>query len=617
MTRTLAAAVVFLSLLAADATGALAGPDARAEPALAAWAVDAAGLVTVDGGAAHRGDLAAVALNAPVSEITVTASGDGYWLLGADGGVFAFGDAAFHGSTGGLPLNAPVRSMATTPTGAGYWLVAADGGVFAFGDAAFHGSMGGRSLNQPIVAMAPTASGGGYWLIGADGGTFAFGDAGFHGSTGGGEPGAPVVAMTPTPSGEGYWLLDADGAVHPFGDAGGHGGVPPGGGAPLDLAPTADGAGYWIASADAVHAFGSAPPVAPDLGTGRVDVALRTAAAVPLGDDPNGLGPVDARPGPPVTIPPPPSPPEPMPVGPRFGDADTPTAEARLARRSDVLWMGTFDHDGDWWQEHGVSGTMGPQDGRGTLDGRRLDDLPAPPGGHGDALRIRFNPDGLDPRAYEARFGARYHQTTDRMGLDPDGLHDVYFRYRVYVPDDFGCDDVGGKLPGLAGNPRASEHPGSGSGGGDYHEDAWSGRLMWRSNCAVNGYFYVYRVGSHRMEDTRRADGRYVGMGPLLTLPDGSPNRLRTGEWNTFEIRYRMNTPNQVDGTIDVWMNGIHSLDVDRVQFYGPSQQRHDRGANVIRMDAFYGGPEGVARPTELWFDDIVLATRPIGLRTD
>ena len=54
------------------------------------------------------------------------------------------------------------------------------------------------------------------------------------------------------------------------------------------------------------------------------------------------------------------------------------------------------------------------------------------------------------------------------MGMPVEHEDELYFRYRVFVPKDFGCDDVGGKLPGLAGNPNASAHPGSGSGGGKY-----------------------------------------------------------------------------------------------------------------------------------------------------
>ena len=53
-----------------------------------------------------------------------------------------------------MRLNAPVTGMAPTVSGDGYWLVATDGGIFTFGNAAFLGSMGGSHLNQPMNGMA-------------------------------------------------------------------------------------------------------------------------------------------------------------------------------------------------------------------------------------------------------------------------------------------------------------------------------------------------------------------------------------------------------------------------------------------------------------------------------
>lgn len=37
-------------------------------------------------------------LNAPITAIAATPSGDGYWLLGEDGGIFTYGDANYRGS---------------------------------------------------------------------------------------------------------------------------------------------------------------------------------------------------------------------------------------------------------------------------------------------------------------------------------------------------------------------------------------------------------------------------------------------------------------------------------------------------------------------------------------
>jgi hypothetical protein len=182
-------------------------------------AARASGQVVASGGIAHRGDLAGVALRAPITGVLSTPSGRGYWLVGADGGIFAFGDARFLGSMGAQRLTRPVVGIVGTPAGAGYWLVASDGGIFAFGDARFAGSAGGLPLTSPIVGMTATPTGNGYWMAAADGGIFAFGGAAFRGSMVGRGLTTSVMALTRSASGSGYALVAADGGLFTFGDA--------------------------------------------------------------------------------------------------------------------------------------------------------------------------------------------------------------------------------------------------------------------------------------------------------------------------------------------------------------------------------------------------------------
>jgi hypothetical protein len=153
---------------------------AAAAPGDGQWMVTATGTVlAVD--APHLGDLAGMALRAPIVGMAAAPSGVGYWLVASDGGVFAFGSAPFLGSTGAIRLNRPIVGMAAAPSGVGYWLVASDGGVFAFGAAPFFGSAGALTLNAPITGIAAHHDGLGYWLVARDGGVFAFGRAPFHG----------------------------------------------------------------------------------------------------------------------------------------------------------------------------------------------------------------------------------------------------------------------------------------------------------------------------------------------------------------------------------------------------------------------------------------------------
>ncbi len=226
------------------------------------WTATADGRILPFGDASSLGSLAGQKLNAPVSGLAPTPTGNGYWILGGDGGVFSFGDAKFFGSTGNIKLNKPVVRLEATPTGKGYWLVASDGGIFAFGDAGFFGSTGNIKLNQPIVGMATTPTGKGYWLVASDGGIFAYGDAAFFGSTGNIKLNSPVVSMAPAKDGQGYWLVARDGGMFAF-KVPFYGSVPglgpknyPGS---VQVRTTPSGLGYYVAdSGGGILSFGDA-----------------------------------------------------------------------------------------------------------------------------------------------------------------------------------------------------------------------------------------------------------------------------------------------------------------------------------------------------------------------
>lgn len=185
------------------------------------WVVDSSGRIEAFGAAVHHGDLAGVALNAPIVAMRARADGAGYWLLGRDGGIFSFGSAGFFGSTGDLVLQAPVTTFDVPASGGGYWLNATDGGVFTFGPIPFHGSAAGREGQAQIVQLTARPDGTGYWVRDRPGTLSAFGAAMDHGSvTQLGFCRAPALAdLESTPSGNGYWQLGTDGGLFAFGDA--------------------------------------------------------------------------------------------------------------------------------------------------------------------------------------------------------------------------------------------------------------------------------------------------------------------------------------------------------------------------------------------------------------
>ncbi|GIU87713.1 MAG: hypothetical protein KatS3mg009_2228 [Acidimicrobiia bacterium] len=71
-------------------------------------------------------------LDSPVVAAEPAPDGRGLLLVTAAGGAYALGSARFHGSIAGATLQAPVVDVALTPSGDGYWMLGGDGGVFTF-----------------------------------------------------------------------------------------------------------------------------------------------------------------------------------------------------------------------------------------------------------------------------------------------------------------------------------------------------------------------------------------------------------------------------------------------------------------------------------------------------
>ena len=223
-----------------------------------------AGKIRAFGDAAHRGDLSAISLNAPVADLTITPDGNGYWLVTTTGTVYAFGTALWRGSLTHLALQQPVVDLEPHPSGDGYWLTSADGGVFAFGAAKFLGGLADRPIYRPIIDMLATPNGTGYLLVGADGAIYPRGTALFRGSLANNELSSrTIIAAEQTSDGEGYWLIGQRGKVFTFGSASYFGQMVAHELAPIEaFAVSGNDDGYWLITA--------APPEVPaDSGSGR------------------------------------------------------------------------------------------------------------------------------------------------------------------------------------------------------------------------------------------------------------------------------------------------------------------------------------------------------------
>lgn len=211
------------------------------------WTVDAFGKVTAHDGAVFHGDVSGLRPRAPITAFASSGTDDpnqsGYYLVSEDGGVYTFGSARFFGSTGAITTDGPVTDLWVTATGNGYWILDAGGTIYAFGDAA---ELEPANAPPNAVAVAVAAAPGGAWVLTERSGVVAVGDAPALG--GGQRNGMLAVDLVPSPSG-GYWVLYEDGSVEAVGGASGLGSSSQGGKATA-LMGTHSGTGYWIVHAD-------------------------------------------------------------------------------------------------------------------------------------------------------------------------------------------------------------------------------------------------------------------------------------------------------------------------------------------------------------------------------
>jgi hypothetical protein len=161
-------------------------------------------------------------------------------------------------------------------------------------------------------------------------------------------------------------------------------------------------------------------------------------------------------------------------------------------------------------------------------------------------------------------------------------------RYSIYFPPDF--DFVkGGKLPGM----NIGTHPMDCSSGGEWSDTGGSFRIMFRERGAAIGYMYAplpgagqgtFDVQSEAFRAVAAVKGG-AGIDLFHSRNDDEDMMLKAGEWNTFEIKVKLNTPGEADGSFQVTCNGkTKGMDGVTWRLTGDSQ------INAVNFVAFFGG---------------------------
>ena len=197
-----------------------------------------------------------------------------------------------------------------------------------------------------------------------------------------------------------------------------------------------------------------------------------------------------------------------------------------------------------------------------------------------------FDDDEFENLEIESGDGNRFlrsHNPADEYGgvnLQvelPREVDEAVLRYRMRFSEDFDFDR-GGKLPGLAGVAPGSDLGAASGGGSPDGDDAWSARGMWYSDEAYSNYGpgeavqYLYYP---------EMPGDY---GENLEYDVTYPR----GEWVDVATHVVMNTPDEEDGSITVYVDGREVVKREDMRFRDVDELAIDR----IFFATYRGGSE-------------------------
>ena len=179
--------------------------------------------------------------------------------------------------------------------------------------------------------------------------------------------------------------------------------------------------------------------------------------------------------------------------------------------------------------------------------------------------------------------------------LEPE--EEYYLSYWLRFDKNFswGGSEHGGKLPGLAQGKLCS--------GGDTCDgsNGFTARYMWRKDGAA--VLYLYHMDKpHRWGEDFPLDPE--GNGPFYFEP---------GEWVNLVQRVKINTDDEANGEVQVWVNGVEALRLDDLRFVTSG-----RKIDTFYVSTFHGGntPDwGPLNDSYLWIDDIKISTNPLPLK--
>lgn len=217
-----------------------------------------------------------------------------------------------------------------------------------------------------------------------------------------------------------------------------------------------------------------------------------------------------------------------------------------------------------------------------------------------DEGRLSITSNGYLGKAGQILYPANSHSTSHSGGTWETDINasedDLYLAYWIKLDENFQCVK-GGKLPGFAGSESFP-----------YGDTSWSARLMWREDCKLEWYLHDFALNTPQGDEPYR----------VLWDDFGEHARLIPGQWHHIELRVKLNTPGQLDGILQGWLDGIivsNDWENSGVRGIGHGNVK----VNQLFFSTFFGGS---STPVSQWqpkidvyatFDEFVVSTTRIG----
>lgn len=215
---------------------------------------------------------------------------------------------------------------------------------------------------------------------------------------------------------------------------------------------------------------------------------------------------------------------------------------------------------------------------QGFDDGRVFVDDCCPRNGSSQSIRVEYPKGGVGPQ-----------QTGAQVPLKLPPREEYFVSYWLRFGDGFswGSRHQGGKLPGLASGDLCS---GGQSCDGN---NGFTARLMWRTG--GKAVLYLYHMDK---------PGKY-GEDHSLVYPSGEDVVFTPGRWFQIVERVKVNTGDNRDGEVQLWVDGQPVLSLNGIRFV-------NNGDLVDRFffSTFHGGADSEWAPqvdSHINFDDLVV----------